>query len=186
MSFVSHLFRWLSVFVTYSYVTSHPRFGGLNYKYLLSHSSCRSGIQEQLTSVVWLQAPLEVAAKMSARAAGQTLGWLRLRLCFQSGSFTCLASQCWLLAGGLVSFPHPSLQRTVGGPDAFPPRARQTPFQRGVKVTLGTQRCFGRFSQILVLYFLFWGGLVFFFFPPNIILTVILECCWGYFFKKES
>ena len=23
-------------------------------------------------------------------------------------------------------------------------------------------------------------------FPPNIILTVILECCWGYFFKKES
>ena len=115
MSFISDIFRWLSVLVTCTYVTSHPRFGGLNYKYLLSHSPCRSGIQEQLTSVVWLKAPHKVAAKMLARAAGQTLGLTAAEALLPEGFKTGLASRCWLLAGGLSSFPHWYLRKTVGG-----------------------------------------------------------------------
>ena len=168
MLFISHMFRWLSVFITYSYVTSHPRFGGLNYKYLLSHSSCRSGIQEQLTSVVWLKAPHEVAAKMSARAEGQTLGLTAAEGLLPEW-FIHMPSKSVLVVGRRPCFlPSPISPKDCGRARwllVSPPRARQKPFQRGAKVTLGTQRCFGRFSQILVLYFLFWGGLVFFYSP---------------------
>ena len=130
MSFISHIFRWLSVLVTFSYVTSHPRFGGLNYKYLLSHSPCRSGIQEQLTSVVWLKAPHEVAAKMSARAAGQTLGLTAAEGLLPEWFIHGPSESVLVVGRGLSSFPHWYLQKTVGGSNGcwFPPEGTTEAF----------------------------------------------------------
>lgn len=138
--------------------------------------------------MVWLKAPHEMAAKMSARAAGQTLGLTAAEGLLPEWFIHMPRKSVLVVARRPCFLPHRSLQRTVGGPNGcwFPTEGTTEAFSERREGNIrDTEMLWKVFSNSGSLFFVLrWVSVLFF--PPNIILTVILECCWGYFFKKES
>ena len=116
--------------------------------------------------MVWLQAPLEVAAKMSARAAGQTLGLTAAEALLPEW-FIHMPSKSVLVAGGRPCFlPSPISPKDCGRARCFPPEGTTEAFSERREGNIrDTEMLWKVFSNSGSLFFVLrWVSVLFF--PP--------------------